>query len=63
MPAIMHVNKDGYLPKLNIVKNGLENRIEFYLCYKNDGISSANFDYLFPFSVLSFDQVGIVGMD
>ena len=61
MPAIMHVNKDGYLPKLDIVKDGLENRIEFYLCYKNDGTPSTNVEYLFPFSVLSFDQVGIVG--
>lgn len=58
LPAISHVNKDGYLPKLEITTTDTGNRIDFRLCCKSDDASKTDFAYRFPYAVLSFNQVG-----
>ena len=57
VPAIMHISEDGFLPKVNITTTDAESRIEFLLCYKSDEAPNTNFEYVFPYAVLSYTQV------
>ena len=61
LPEILHLNTDGHIPQIVFHSLGVRSRADFLLCFKSSDMDIANkaFDGIFPFAVLSANEVGM----
>ena len=59
MPEILHVNTDGHAPQIVFHSLGTRSWAEILFCYKSSDIDGVdmNFNSIFPFAVLSANEV------